>query len=197
MQSFPLSRKQVVLLAVLVEGGLGLTALLAGWMLGLPVGAWINWSVRAVWWGLAGGAALLILLWLCRRYPFGPVGRLMRLVDGFAGPLFGACRWPDLLLISALAGIGEELFFRGFLQDALQTFALGWSGAAAPWLALAVTSVLFGFAHCVSREYVVFAALLGALLGFLALATGSLLAAIVAHAAYDFVALLVLTQKRV
>jgi membrane protease YdiL (CAAX protease family) len=70
-----------------------------------------------------------------------------------------------------------------------------WFGdAAGLWMAVGLASILFGLAHCLSREYLVFATLLGFLLGCLAVATGGLLAPIVAHAVYDFGALLLLTR---
>ena len=53
---------------------------------------------------------------------------------------------------------------------------------------------MFGLAHCISREYVVFATVFGLLLGWMAIATGDLLAPMVAHGGYDFVALLLLTK---
>ena len=46
-----------------------------------------------------------------------------------------------------------------------------------------------------TREYAVFAMVLGFFLGWLVLVTGDLTAAIIAHAGYDFAALLLLTRR--
>ena len=62
---------------------------------------------------------------------------------------------------------------------------------ARPWPGLAVASLLFGLLHPITPTYVAIAALLGAYLGAVWLATGNLLTVIVAHALYDFVALVI------
>lgn len=196
-ETLAMTRRQMLVLAVVVEAGLGVVAIGLGWWWGLPVGDWVRWSVLGLLWGMVGAAALFALLLLCRRFPVGPIGRLMRLVDELVRPMFRECRMVDLLVISILAGIGEELFFRGLVQGGLSELMDGWVGAGgAVWISLAVASVLFGFAHCVSGEYVFFATLLGVLLGWMAIATGNLLAPMLAHAVYDFGALLVITRGR-
>ena len=85
----------------------------------------------------------------------------------------------------------------GLAQDGLRLWLGPLVGeAGALWLGLAWASLLFGLAHCLSVTYVVFATVLGVFLGWLYLATGDLVAPIVAHALYDFIALLVLVRKR-
>ncbi len=119
----------------------------------------------------------------------------MRLVDEMVSPMFGECRVGDLLLISVLAGIGEELLFRGLIHEVLAGWLLPWWGEeAAAAASLVVVSGLFGAAHWLSKEYALFAMVMGLLLGWMALATGNLLASMVAHGVYDFGALLMLTR---
>jgi membrane protease YdiL (CAAX protease family) len=62
-------------------------------------------------------------------------------------------------------------------------------------LALAGASVLFGVGHWLSWSYAVLATMIGAYLGVVFLLSGNLLAPIVAHAAYDVVALFVLARR--
>ncbi|MEM9366543.1 MAG: CPBP family intramembrane glutamic endopeptidase [Planctomycetota bacterium] len=62
-------------------------------------------------------------------------------------------------------------------------------------LAWAASSVLFGFAHPISKAYFVITALLGVYLGFLLLLTGNLLVPIAAHATYDAVELWLAKQE--
>ena len=95
------------------------------------------------------------------------------------------------MLISLFAGAGEEMLFRGLIQAGLDEWMTGPAGA---WIALAVASLLFGLAHMVSATYAVVAALIGAYLGALLIATDNLLAPIVAHGLYDFVALIYLVR---
>ena len=185
---FSLTRRQMLFLAVGVEAGMGLLALGLGWIFHLPVMEWVRPGVTGTVLGVGGAGVLFGILLLCRRFPVGPVGRLMRFVDVAVKPLFLKCRPGDLLFIAILAGVGEELLFRGLIQGALAQ----WWGE---WIALGVASVLFGLAHCMTREYAVFAMVLGFFLGWLVLVTGDLTAAIIAHAGYDFAALLLLTKR--
>lgn len=94
----------------------------------------------------------------------------------------------DLAFVALLAGLGEELLFRVALFDWLEGFAGG------GW-ALAGTSLLFGLVHPVSRVYVLYAALVGALLGAMTMATGTVWAAVVAHAVIDFAGLLLIRPE--
>jgi len=92
-------------------------------------------------------------------------------------PLFARVSRPGIVLIGIAAGIGEEWFFRGVLQ---------------PTLGLVPASILFGLAHVGGSRMLAFgvwATAMGFALGALAIATGGLLAPIVAHGVYDIVAL--------
>ncbi len=89
-----------------------------------------------------------------------------------------------------LAGVGEEMLFRGVFQAAFEF----WSDS--PWVALALASVVFGLMHAVTGGYVVLATLMGAFLGWLWLINGNLLTVVVAHGLYDFLALLYLLRWR-
>ena len=77
--------------------------------------------------------------------------------------------WTSLLALAS--GFAEELLFRGAL----------W-----PHLGLAGTSLLFGLVHMLPRRalalYPVFAALVGVVFGLVRSGTGSVVAAMVAHA---------------
>jgi hypothetical protein len=78
--------------------------------------------------------------------------------------------WGYALLFGLLAGIPEEIFFRGALQ---------------PTLGLLLTALFFGLLHAISPIYILFTILAGVLLGGLAQSRGDLWAATCAHAAYD------------
>jgi membrane protease YdiL (CAAX protease family) len=79
------------------------------------------------------------------------------------------------------------MLFRGVLQQAFGNWLPVWG-------AIAAAALLFGLLHAVTTTYAVLAALVGAYLGWLYFLTGNLLAPIVAHALYDFVALVYLTR---
>jgi membrane protease YdiL (CAAX protease family) len=81
-------------------------------------------------------------------------------------------RWYHAPLIGLVAGIPEEILFRGAIQP-----ELGWI----------LTAILFGAVHAVTRAYFVYATLAGALLGGLTLWRGGLWAPIAAHTVIDAV----------
>jgi membrane protease YdiL (CAAX protease family) len=91
----------------------------------------------------------------------------------------------DLLGIAALAGLGEEMFFRGAVQGSLQHWVPFWA-------ALVISSVFFGLMHAVTPTYALLAAGLGVYLGLVWYYTDNLLVVTLAHALYDFLALLYL-----
>ena len=108
-------------------------------------------------------------------------------------PLFRNCRFLELAVIAALAGLGEEMLFRGLIQAAV---AERIGGPCGVWLGLLMAAVLFGLLHPITPTYAVLAGSIGLYLGWLWLACGNLLAPIVAHGTYDFVALLYLVKVR-
>ncbi len=108
-------------------------------------------------------------------------------------PLFRDCRFTELAVIAALAGIGEEMLFRGVIQAAV---AQQIGGPRGVWLGLLVAAVLFGLLHPVTPTYAVLAGSIGLYLGWLWLACGNLLLPIITHGVYDFLALLYLVQAR-
>lgn len=131
------------------------------------------------------GAGLVVALalaainwWLLRRAPANPVVTGVRKVyDDLLAPLFRGLTPAGAVVVGLAAGIGEELLFRGVLQE-----AVGLAGA----------SVLFGLAHATGRgsgPFVVWATLMGGVLGWLYAATGGLLAPMAAHGIYDVLAL--------
>jgi membrane protease YdiL (CAAX protease family) len=134
-------------------------------------------------------APLLLALWWFLRTDWPPASRLVALVTDKLAPLFRGAGVPELALLALLAGVGEEALFRGVIQSALA----GWLPV---WLALVLTSMVFGVAHWVSTAYAVVAGVVGLYLGSLYLITQNLLAPIVVHALYDFVALLVLVRLK-
>jgi uncharacterized protein len=129
--------------------------------------------------GVAAAAALAALQYLLLRHApdVGMVRGLRRLYRDTLRPLFGTLPPGAIAIISVMAGLGEEVLFRG-------PMLAHWG-----WLA---SSVVFGLCHVGGRETLplgLWAAATGALLAWLAIATGGLLAPMVAHGLYDGLAL--------
>lgn len=186
--------------AVAFEGGLAIAAIAVGWLIGfsplqkLPHTE-IDWPdvLWQVGIGVLAAAPMFAGLWVIERLPLESLKRIGEIVERTLVPLFRNCSLADLAVISLMAGIGEEILFRGLIQDGLSQ----WIGSGyGPWIALAITSIVFGFAHAITRTYIVLAALAGAYLGLLFILTDSLIPPIVAHAVYDFGALAYVLNSR-
>lgn len=184
-ESDPEARRQtIILLAVLIEGGLLAGSSLLGWMLDRPPLRFFTWDLQAVLWGVVATLPLLVLFFLFSRFPVGPLQRIQRFSDEVMRPLLAPCSVIDLLGISVLAGLGEEMFFRGVIQEA---FA-GWLSV---WVGILISSVMFGLMHLITVTYAVLAAFMGAYLGWVWLyADHNLLVIVITHALYDFIILL-------
>ncbi len=158
------------------EGGMLLAALAWAFAAGIPLVA--GPVILGIAWGIAVAAVLgavnLYMLRQVRRWPGTALRHVCRVV---VHPLFERARLWEIVLVSLLAGLGEEMLFRGVLQ---------------PLLGIAAASVLFGLVHVGGRSFVgygVWASCIGGLFGALAVATGGLTAPVLAHAVYDALAL--------
>ena len=180
--------RSTVLLAIAFEGALLVLALVVGRLVGVPALASVQLDWAGPIWGLVATAPLLGALWWFATSPWAPLARIRGEIDRAVTTLFAGASVPQLALIALAAGVGEEVLFRGLLQP-------GIAGVAGTAVGLLAASVLFGLCHLVTPAYAVIAALLGAYLGWLAIATGNLLAPITTHAAYDFIALLYWTRR--
>jgi membrane protease YdiL (CAAX protease family) len=184
------SRETVVLLAVLVEGGLLVLAAVLGWAFDHPPLGELIWNGADALRGVACAAPMLLVFLAFQRWPVGPLRRLQRFAEEVVRPLLEPCSVIDLLGISALAGLGEEVLFRGVMLGTLEAW-IGWVGA------FILTSVLFGLLHAVTLTYTLLATLAGLYLGIICRWSSppNILIAVVAHALYDFVALLWLLRS--
>jgi membrane protease YdiL (CAAX protease family) len=187
MDNHTFRRRDTLLLGIGFEGGLVILAWLLGWLLHQPLFERFHWRVADSAWGLAASLPLLLGLWVGLRWPVGPLRRIKLFSDEVIRPLFQPCTVLDLAGISLLAGLGEEMLFRGVLQPWLGS----WLGV---WLGMAVASALFGLLHPITPTYAVLAGLCGAYFGVIFLLTENLLAVTIPHALYDFIALLCLSK---
>jgi uncharacterized protein len=187
--------------ALVFEGSLGLLALGLAWLTGIPLGPWggdarqvsgdfAPW-LSAVAWGVAGTVPLLGLLLFVEWLPLRFLRELGTLVQQKLGPLLQSASWWQLGLLSLLAGVGEELLFRGWLQFGVGQWLFGSPSSIG---GLLLGALLFGVCHAVTRTYAVVAGLVGLYLGLLQIVSGHLLAPMIAHAGYDFIALLYLLK---
>jgi uncharacterized protein len=187
-------------IALLFEGSLGLAALAIGWLAGHSPLIGMNsepeyarHQIAAIGWGLVATGPLLVALVVMERFPLGPLARLRELTSQVILQMFGGASIVQLALVSIAAGFGEELLFRGLVQAGLSRLFIGTPGIL---LALVVASVLFGVCHWLNTTYAILAMLAGAYFGLLLLITGNILTPIIAHATYDFLALVYLIHPQ-
>ena len=139
--------------------------------------------------GILSGVALKLLLKILLLPLLGapPVNAAYHFLAGNTAALPGM-----LFTVVVGAGIGEEIVFRGFLFQRLGR-VLG-SGTAAKAAIVLLTSALFGVVHYPDQGLAGAqqAALLGLVVGTIFAATGRIWLPIVAHAAFDVAAVLII-----
>ena len=176
-----LSRHQFLWLATVFEGGLVVIAYLLGHWLSIDPLEHFSLELDAVSLGLLAVLPLYGLFILTQRW------ELTRSIREFLierlGGLLAACRGVELFYLALLAGVTEEILFRGLLQPWLEQ-DWGWLGG------LIFSNMIFALLHWITPLYALLAGLSGVYLG-LTLDMGgerNLLTPIVVHAVYDFLA---------
>jgi membrane protease YdiL (CAAX protease family) len=147
-----------------------------------------NWW-RDVAFGVVGGVLLKFTMkaLIMPALGFPPINEAYRYLAGNAAALPGM-----LFMVFVGAGFGEELVWRGFLFERLRA-AFGDSQRAILG-GLIVTSVLFGLAHYQSQGVAgaTQATMTGLVFGSAYLLTGRIWPVMIAHAAFDVAAVLMI-----
>ena len=180
-------------LAVLVEGAMGLAAIGLAKLFEVSLREQFAADPKVLWRGLVAGAIatlpMFLLFWAMLESRWQPLVELKRQVREMIRTLFPRAGLVELAIIAVLAGVGEELLFRGVIQ----TLVGRWTS---PLIGLVIASLIFGGLHAVSRLYFILATGIGAYLGWLLVQFDDLTVPIVAHALYDFIALVYLTRTQ-
>ena len=165
----PLTRNQV-----LIAMGVTAIALLAISKLWLQFSSvslltW-SWNAIGLLWGVGIGVGITLASTLI--YRLWPAYR--HSADFYLELVLKPLLWPDLIWLGLLPGLSEELLFRGVMLPAVGLNAIG----------LIFSSLCFGVLHLSGAKqwpYVVWATVVGLLLGWSAIATANLLVPVVAH----------------
>lgn len=132
--------------------------------------------------GIIATAPLILFLCWFMRSPVASIAAFRESQIRFLRDLGFRLTFSRNVLLSLLAGVSEELLFRGVLQTAVSRHA--------PMIAaILATNLLFGLLHARTRLYAVIAGAVGSYLGALYWIGGDLTAPILTHALYDFIAL--------
>jgi len=169
----------------LFEGALLGVAFLGGWIFDCPPTAKLNWSLEDFGLGLLATVPMLVMLTICVLSQSTAMKKIRAFQRDTIGHLLDNCRWYDIVLLAMLAGVCEEVLFRGFLYLWLVRFNA--------FLAVLISNLAFGAAHAATRLYFILAAFLGLYLTALIAVdpTPNLLIPITAHTVYDIAAFVV------
>ena len=139
--------------------------------------------------GVIGTIPLILIFLAFEQIQAKSVGNIRRLLLETLGPGLLDRHWTDLLILALIAGIAEELLFRGVIQPWIEQF---WGVTAG----LVISNFIFGLVHAVTPLYALLAGLVGIYLG-LSLNYGTeknLLVPIIIHGLYDFLAFFALIR---
>ena len=183
-----MNRKTLVLIAIVFEGGLFILGLMLSNYANLNVWKNFRFSLIETLYALLLCIPMFAILYVAMRSPWEPFIRLRNELEDKIQPIFADCKPIDFAIIALFAGTGEELLFRGWLQNILSLNLGIWPG-------ILLASLIFGIAHYISRDYAVYAFITGIYLGIIYWIADNLYIVMAIHALYDFAALVYLTTK--
>ena len=183
-----LTHSQFLIGAGVTEGSLLLSAFFLGWLMDFSPTQDLSWTWEDLGFGLLATLPMLLIMLAVLLFPGSGIRQIREFMRDTLGPLLSRCRIIDLLLLAILAGLCEEVLFRGFLFAYVRQFNQG--------LAVIVCNLAFGLAHLVTPLYALLATMAGLYLTALVAVDPSpnLLVPVTAHASYDFVAFLVIVR---
>jgi membrane protease YdiL (CAAX protease family) len=167
--------------AICVEGGLAVIAILIDGLFNLRLNYWTHFwcDSEALYQIVLGLFPLAVGYFVLQAIPLAALRRVDSLVRQMFWQHMGHWKLWQLALVAALAGLGEELLFRGLLQ-------MGLSSVFDVWWAILIASLIFGLAHAITPTYCFLAFLISLYFGWLFMSTGNLFVPIAIHALYDF-----------
>jgi len=168
-ESEALTRFQI--LAAMIVTAVILAAIARIWIAFVPGILFpLNPSPSALGIGLALGLTITALSGIV--YKIWPV--YQKSADEYLNLVLKPLVWPDLIWLGLLPGLSEELLFRGVVLPAVGLGAVG----------IAFSSLCFGILHYSGSKnwpYVIWATIIGGILGTATVMTGSLLVPVTAH----------------
>lgn len=189
MENTPIKPEKFFITACYFEAGLIIIAVVLGWIANIDPFENIIFSENAVFYGLLATFPLFLLFMAMEYMALPSVQQIRKVLLDTLGPSLHHCNWADLFVLAAIAGISEEVLFRGVIQPWMEN---SWGMTAG----LIVSNLLFGLVHAVTPLYFFLATCVGIYLGLFLDYGGerNLLTPIVIHGVYDFLAFLVIMK---
>ncbi|MEI6066553.1 MAG: type II CAAX endopeptidase family protein [Methylococcaceae bacterium] len=171
------------------EASLILVAIFLGWVANIDPFEHIYFSETAIAYGVIGTLPLFLMFLGLEKLQGESVVKIRKLLLNTLGPGLHSYHWSDLLILAAIAGIAEELLFRGVIQPWIEN---SWGITTG----LIASNIVFGLVHAVTPLYAVLAALVGIYLGLSLDYSGdrNLLIPVIIHGFYDFLAFVALMR---
>ena len=190
----------LVWVGMIVEGGLVVVALVLAYF-GLydhpqPLRQ-IDWSTcqQAIVWGTVATIPMLVYLVVFHFWTPRFLQPMQEFVVENLYPVFRGSTIFEMLLLSLMAGFCEELLFRWCLQGGIASLLESRAGQPVSLaIGLLVASILFGLCHWVNTSYGMTTLFVGMFLGLTMIWSGSFLVPAMAHAIFDFVALIYISR---
>ncbi len=174
------SRTRILLMVFAFEGGALFLAVILANYLGISLLPLSKDPIKDIAIGIIG-TVLPFAFFLFSLSPgvnkINALATLKKIVLSEVRAIFRNCTLNDLIVISLLAGIGEEFLFRGVVQVKF---------------GIVIASIIFGLLHFVSPAYAIVTTVMGFYLGVVFQQSGGLLAPVIIHFLYDLAALVYL-----
>jgi len=176
--------------ACVFEVSLIVVALLLGWLADIDPFALLYFSEPALAIGIVGTVPLMLLFLAMEYLPQKSLLDIKDLLLRTLAPSLHQRHWTDLLLLATIAGVSEELLFRGVIQPWITA---SWGFTAG----LTISNIIFGLVHAVTPLYAVLVTVVGIYLSVsmdMGNGDSNLLIPIVIHSLYDFFAFIMLIR---
>lgn len=138
----------------------------------------LGWLVLPL--GAVLGGVVYLLMFSVSASPLLRMNSIQSLLSMLHN-LFKNFTWPQIIVVSLLAGVGEEILIRGGLQSILV-------GLTSPFVGMLLASLIFGVMHFLSKIYVLITFVIGFVFALVFYLTDSMLLVMVAHTVYDIFA---------
>ncbi|MCA9038741.1 MAG: CPBP family intramembrane metalloprotease [Planctomycetaceae bacterium] len=176
-----------------IQVGMILIALAIGGFLTTPPWKLFEWSQPALLLGTLGTLPLALFMLFLELLPFEGLRRIQDLLVHKVAPLVADATVKKLFVLALLVGVGEELIFRGIVQNFLMVHI-------DVHLAILISSIIFAFCHFISPTYIILVFGISLYLGYSSIwfsnnAEMNLVPPILIHTFYDFFAFLYILHK--